>query len=114
MKINILLISTMLLISCAHPGGWIGQNRGDGSIHETKIDEVLMNEKCDFLGIVKGDAKIWQVFVPFFAAKQTAKTTRDGAILKAQEMGGTHIVWREKGQFELFMAIAEGHVYRCR
>jgi hypothetical protein len=107
-----LLPMILLIIGCAHPGGFMGQNPGDGSIKETTFSEMEANSDCVFLGIVSGDFKLWQSLVPFGWAKQTAEATKDGAILKAQEMGGTHIAWREKGRFE-YKLIAEGHVYKC-
>lgn len=112
--IEILGLAVILVSGCAHPGGWMGQIKGDNSIKEATIEEMNANPKCLFQGIVEGDYKLWQGFIPFFVAKQTADATKDGAILKAQEMGGTHIVWREKGQLEYKMAIAEGRVYKCR
>ncbi len=106
----VLALAVLFASSCTHPGGYMGQNKGDDSIKEATIEEVGANPKCNFLGVVEGDYKLWQAFVPFFAAKQTADATKDGAILKAQKMGGTHIVWREKGQLEYKMAIVEGRV----
>jgi hypothetical protein len=113
MKKALILSLILFLTACAHPGGYMGQNVGDGSIKEATIKEIEVNPNCAFLGVVEGDYKLWQSFVPFWVAKQTSEATRDGAILKAQEMGGSHIVWREKGQLEYKMAIAEGRVYKC-
>ncbi len=107
-------VALFLTANCTRLGGYMGQNKGDDSVKEATIEEMNTNPKCLFLGIVEGDYKLWQVFIPFFVVKQTADATKDGAILKAQEMGGTHIVWREKGQLEYKMAIVEGRVYKCR
>ncbi|MBU1206461.1 MAG: lipoprotein [Proteobacteria bacterium] len=113
-KIFLLFWILVILAGCAHPGGWMGQKKANRPIIESTIEEMNKFPQCIILGKVEGDYKLWQAFVPFFWAKQTSDATKDGAILKAAEMGGTHIVWREKGQFEYKMAIAEGTVYKCK
>lgn len=105
MKRLIVLFCLMgLALGCAHT---------PGAIKEVAISDVSDNKDCTYLGKVEGSFRTWQVLVPFFLAKQTADSTKDSAVQKAIDLGGTHIVWREKGQLEHKMAISEGDVYRC-
>jgi len=125
MKTLLVAICICLIMGCsAHRGGIMGQNETPGSIFEDteKLNmkfsgysplKAIKERNCLYLGQVEGAYKLWQAFVPWWVAKQTSDATKDGAIIKAKELGGTHIIWREKQQLEFGMAVAEGHVFKC-